>query len=921
MTAPGKPTSKGVSNSRESTENLRGAQIGDAKALNRSSDFLQTVIDAIPELTVVIDRDYRVLLANRAAREMAGGTDPVAACLTCYQLSHHRETPCQEETEPCPLKQIIATKRPVTVEHTHYDADNNEVYVELSAAPIFDETGEVVQIVQASRDITDRKRAEMALRESEERFRAVVEASKDAMIAINREGLITVFNRAAEEMFGYRQERMVGQSVDCLMPEEYREGHRQGRESYFSRGEPSTFTGKTTELPALRSDGHVFPMELSLSAVHLGGEPFVFGAIRDITDRRQAEQKLRIAKDISEATLKSLPGIFYAFDDQGHFLRWNTNFAEVSGYSDNEIPRMHPLDFIAPQDKKLITDKIQEVFATGQAVAEASFLTRDGRELPFLFTGVSCEIDGRKCLLGMGTDIAERKRAEESLQKSEQRFRSLVEATSDWIWEIDQDGVYTYVSPKVKDLLGYEPEELLGKTPFAFTPPDEAERVKGFIQEICESRRSFAQFENTNLHKDGQLIVLETSGVPIIDHDGSLRGYRGVDRDITERKLAAEALHKSEQKYRVLFEQSADATLIIDDNKFVACNDAVVKMLCYSNKADLLRTHPSELSPETQPDGRLSFEKANEMMTIAFKKGSHRFEWDHKRADGEVFPVEVLLTAIPSEDRRILHVVWRDITDRKRAEKDRNNLIAQLEAQNAELERFTYTVSHDLKSPLITLKGFLGVLKEDLVAADAEAIADDMRRMASAADKMAQLLNELLELSRIGRVVNPPEDVAMGEIVRDAVELVGGPITQEGVYVEIAADMPIIFGDRGRLVEVLQNIIENAVKCTAGQPDPRIEIGARQDNRETVCYVRDNGIGIDPRFHEKVFGLFEKLDPKSEGTGVGLALVKRIIEVHGGRIWVESEGVGRGSTFCFTLPQRTDSTEYGEITSGRGRQQ
>jgi signal transduction histidine kinase len=188
-------------------------------------------------------------------------------------------------------------------------------------------------------------------------------------------------------------------------------------------------------------------------------------------------------------------------------------------------------------------------------------------------------------------------------------------------------------------------------------------------------------------------------------------------------------------------------------------------------------------------------------------------------------------------------------------------------------------------------------------------------RMASATDKMARLLDETLELSRMGRVVNPPEDVALGGIVAEAMQLVEGKITHEGMQVDIAADMPVIFGDGPRLVEVLQNLIENAVKWTADQPDPRIIIGTRQDNGETVCYVRDNGKGIDPHHHEKIFGLFEKLDSKREGSGVGLALVKRIIEVHGGRIWVESEGVGQGSTFCFTLPQRSYSTELEEIAT------
>ena len=247
--------------------------------------------------------------------------------------------------------------------------------------------------------------------------------------------------------------------------------------------------------------------------------------------------------------------------------------------------------------------------------------------------------------------------------------------------------------------------------------------------------------------------------------------------------------------------------------------------------------------------------------------------------------------------------------EKAEVEAQREKLIAKLEAQNAELERFTYTVSHDLKSPLFTIKGYVGMLSEDLAEANVESVEDDLLRISNAADKMAQLLADLLELSRIGRSVNPPEDVPLGELANEALQLVRGQIEQRSVQVELSSDLPVAFGDRTRLLEVLQNLIDNAVKYMGDQPHPRIEIGDRRDGDQTVCYVRDNGLGIEHRYHERVFGLFDQLDPKVEGSGIGLALVKRIVEVHGGRIWVESEGSGHGSTFCFTIPARTESEE------------
>ena len=227
---------------------------------------------------------------------------------------------------------------------------------------------------------------------------------------------------------------------------------------------------------------------------------------------------------------------------------------------------------------------------------------------------------------------------------------------------------------------------------------------------------------------------------------------------------------------------------------------------------------------------------------------------------------------------------------------------ADLAAKNAELERFTYTVSHDLKSPLVTIRGFAGLAGTDLAAGNSARVRLDLGRIVAAADKMHRLLDDLLELSRVGRVVHPPEDVPLGELAREAVELVKGRIESRGVAVDIAPDLPVVRADRRRLLEVLQNLLENAAKFTGAEPAPRIEIAARQDEAETVFFVRDNGRGIEPRFLERVFDLFEKLDPAAEGTGVGLALVRRIVEAHGGRVWAESEGPGRGATFCFTLP-------------------
>ena len=225
-----------------------------------------------------------------------------------------------------------------------------------------------------------------------------------------------------------------------------------------------------------------------------------------------------------------------------------------------------------------------------------------------------------------------------------------------------------------------------------------------------------------------------------------------------------------------------------------------------------------------------------------------------------------------------------------------------LETKNAELERYAYTASHELKTPLITISSYAGLVEREAARLNSDRLRNDAARIMSASEKMRERLDDLLNLARAGRIANPTESISLTALAEEARSLCEGGLAAAGVTLSIEPGMPEVLVDRVRFVEVFQNLMENAIKFTRGMPAPRIEIGLRQDGAGRAFFVRDNGIGIAPRFHETVFGLFDKLDPKSEGSGVGLAVVRRIVEVHGGHVWIESDGEGHGTTFCFTLP-------------------
>lgn len=244
------------------------------------------------------------------------------------------------------------------------------------------------------------------------------------------------------------------------------------------------------------------------------------------------------------------------------------------------------------------------------------------------------------------------------------------------------------------------------------------------------------------------------------------------------------------------------------------------------------------------------------------------------------------------------------LSERERiaAESERKALLAELEAKNAELGHFTYAVSHDLRSPLTTIRGYSGLLVEDVAAGKTDRLEHYGATVNRAAAKMGQMIENLLALCRLGTQELSRCEISMEQAAREATELLAGRIAQAGTELEIASDLPIVAADPTLVHTILQNLLDNAIKFSAGRPDPRVTIGARDEGGETIITVRDNGAGIAPEHQETVFELFHTLDGARSGSGVGLASVQRAVQRHGGRAWVESEGEGRGSTFCFTLP-------------------
>jgi len=470
------------------------------------------------------------------------------------------------------------------------------------------------------------------------------------------------------------------------------------------------------------------------------------------------------------------------------------------------------------------------------------------------------------------------------LPKEIQKF---LDEIPDVVFLVDEKNRYLFLNKAIEMLLGYKPEELVGK----YRPDFSAnkQRAEEQLKEILANKKPIRE-EMSFYRKNGEKVTVEHILTPI-QENGKVKYILGVARDITELKKAREELISSEEKYRSLVEFTDDSIYLVDrECRYLFMNGKHLSRLGVSLEEVVGKSYADFHSEEESKE----FERLIEEVF----KTSEPLQHEHKSLrDGRWF----LRTLSPVKNKEgetiAVTVVSKNIDLLKKVEKE-------LKAKTEELESFIYRVSHDLRAPLITIQGFVELLRKDIERKDEEKIKEDLEMIENGISRMNRYINELLHLSRIGRVINPPKELNFGEVVEKALIILEEKIKSKNIEVKTSNNFPTVKVDCERMVEALVNIIDNSIKYMGSQPKPKIEIGYYMDQKtkEDVFFVKDNGSGIDAMEHEKIFQLFYR-GRESSGSGVGLTIVKKIIEHHGGRVWVESER-GRGCTLYFTLPRK-----------------
>ncbi len=537
--------------------------------------------------------------------------------------------------------------------------------------------------IPASQTVAGERRAGLGTFET-----SILRAIPHAVIGV-KERTIIFANQAVETVFGWKPEELMGKTTRVLYrsDEEYEEIGRRGYPKVRTLGT------NAEEIVCRRRDGSDILCRVNIARVTAGfeDEDAAVAVYEDVTSQVRLWQALFESEEkYRNIYEKAVVGIFQS-TPEGRFLTVNTAMARAYGYSSPEemlsIEDIGEQVWAEPEGRETYCKLLEENgFLKGFEVQE---YRKDGSRIWMSLDVRAVQDESGRLAYYEGTaiDITARKSTEEALRESEQRFRDISDNIADWIWEVDTSGVYIYCSEKVEDILGFPPEELIGKTPYDIMRPDEILRVKKDLKERWKARVPIRDLECWHVRKDGTGVCIYTNALPVCDKKGEFRGYRGVDKDITERKTAEKALQESEEKFRLLFEKSADPILQIDEGIFVDCNQAALTIMGCSAKYELLGKRPADVSPVLQPDGRQSSEKAREMARVTLKKGIHRFEWVHRDFRNEDFWVDVSLATVQMRGRPVTYTVWRDIRERKQAE-------AQLK-ESEERYRMAIESSHD----------------------------------------------------------------------------------------------------------------------------------------------------------------------------------------------------------------------------------
>ncbi len=749
---------------------------------------------------------------------------------------------------------------------------------------------------------------------------ALLEGAMVAIVVTDRDGRIVFVNVKTEKLFGYHREELLGQTVEILVPERLRKAHLEHRVAYLSQPHMRPM-GLAVDLVGRRKDGTEFPAEIGLSFMETEDGILVLSFIADISERkRRADDALRESEARFRSLVETTSDWVWEVDRNGVYTYASPKVRDLLGYEPEEVIGRTPFDLMVLDEADRVARFFHDVVKSRKPFTnfENTNLHKDGRPVILETSGVPI-LDARGNLVGyrgIDRDITERKRVEEAFQQAHRALHALIQASPVGIIALNLDGNVTMWNLAAEHIFGWSESEVLHHPP-PFVPEDKQEEFRALHNRVLQGE-SLTGVEIRRQTRDGSTINLSLSTAPLRDARDDIIGVMGVVADITERKRVGEQLRLQASA----LESAANAITITDrDGTILWVNPAFTSLTGYTPEEAIGKT------PRILKSGRHAESFYHDLWETILSGRVWTGEMINRRKDGRLYTEEQTITPVRDERGQISHfiAIKLDVSERKRLEEEAHQR-ERLEDIVRFKSEFIANVSHELRTPLNSIIGFSELLLHGVPGELNEKQAKYVNHILVSGQHLLALIIDILDLSKVDarKIELEVETLDITDALETTLTMVRPQASKKQISLtsEIASSISTITVDPLRFKQIMYNLLSNAVKftCDGGQ----VHVTARVVHSEPVSgreplavnrephgdwmeiAVQDTGIGISPDDQDKLFQAFSQVGRKHGsrqfGTGLGLALSKKLVELHGGRIWAESGGEGKGSTFFFALP-------------------
>lgn len=771
------------------------------------------------------------------------------------------------------------------------------------------------------KEIENRKKIENELRASEQELQTIYKNAPDAVVVITSKGNVVKWNPAAEKIFGYTEEEILGKVLnEVIMPEELRHVYLSEMKHFLKTGVSPILNG-TMMQAVLHKNKSIIQVEFTVSPIAIKDDYLFVGFVRDATDKLKAQKALKESEERYRLlTTEVFDYAIIMLSPEGNISSWNEGAQRISGYTEPEISGKHFSVFYTKEanDINFPMQELEIAKRDGRHENEGWRVKKDG-EL-FWANVVITPLKREGTIIGFSKitrDNTEKKKAEEhikelnasleqkvtdrtkELQLSEKKYRKLFENSPMPMWVLDLPSLlFVDVNEAACIHYGYSREEFLTMSASDIRPADERERFLNFDHSPSNGMLRAGIWKH--LKKDGSVIFVEINSHEM--NIGPKKARLVLSIDITERKKAEERLDFALEAGHIgiwELDITNDSSVRNLNHDQIFGHDEL--MPAWGTRDLFTHVHPEDIAKVKD-----SFETALITNTLMVET---RITWPDQSIHWILITGKVIMNHIKKPSKILGTVI--DITKLKQAEAEiraLNNALEQrvlsrtreLYLANKELESFSYSVSHDLRAPLRAINGYSQILQEDYKDKLDEEGVRLLGRVMFNAKKMSRLIDDLLEFSRLGKKTLNKTTIDLGKIVEEVVH----ELSQSDKYHQniVLGNLGTAIADEVTIRLVFQNLLLNATKYSSKKENPAVEVGVMETKKGTTWFVKDNGAGFDMAYYDKLFGVFQRFHRQDEfeGTGVGLAIVQRIILKHGGEVWAESV-VNEGATFYFTL--------------------